>query len=161
MKFDDTWKARGALSRWDKLSFVLLNYWHTNQDNCPDPPSPTAHAVGELPCGSQPTATTCVVWSWCLKECFTHVLSPAVKSLWNTGSPIYRADGKGETAVHGYHWPDDMAVCMREVLARPWVGVGVPLTFVLSGLASVCLNYHDHYYYCMPSFSTWNMLPAQ
>ena len=49
-----------------------------------------------------------------------------------TGSPVYRPDDKGETAVHGFHWPDDMAVCMHEVLARPWVGVGVPLTFVLS-----------------------------
>ena len=28
------------------------------------------HAVGELPCGSQPTAPTSVVWSWRLKECF-------------------------------------------------------------------------------------------
>jgi len=28
------------------------------------------HAVGELPCGSQRTAPTCVVWSWRLKECF-------------------------------------------------------------------------------------------
>ena len=25
---------------------------------------------------------------------------------------------KGETAIPGYHWPHDMAVCMREVLAR-------------------------------------------
>ena len=28
---------------------------------------------------------------------------------------------KDETAVHGCHCPGDMAVCMREVLARPWV----------------------------------------
>ena len=34
---------------------------------------------------------------------------------------------KGETAVHGGHCPGDMAVHMREVLARPWVGVCVPL----------------------------------
>ena len=32
---------------------------------------------------------------------------------------------KTETAVHGYHCPDDMAVRMRKVLARPWVGVRV------------------------------------
>ena len=33
---------------------------------------------------------------------------------------------KGETAVHGHHCSGDMAVRMREVLARPWVGVCVP-----------------------------------
>ena len=27
-----------------------------------------AHVMGELPCGSQPTAPTCVVWSWHLKD---------------------------------------------------------------------------------------------
>ena len=29
-----------------------------------------ARAVGKLPCGSQPTAPTCVEWSWCLKQFF-------------------------------------------------------------------------------------------
>ena len=28
-----------------------------------------------------------------------------------------------KAAVHGCHCPDDMAVRMRNVLARPWVGV--------------------------------------
>ena len=37
---------------------------------------------------------------------------------------------EGETAVHGGHCPGDMAVRMREVLARPWVGVHVPLVLV-------------------------------
>ena len=37
---------------------------------------------------------------------------------------------KGETAVHGCHCPCDMAVGMREVMARPWVGV-VPLALSL------------------------------
>ena len=32
------------------------------------------HAVGELPCGSQPPAPTCVVWSWRLKGCFPPAL---------------------------------------------------------------------------------------
>ena len=32
---------------------------------------------------------------------------------------------KAETAVHGCHCPGDMAVRMRKVLARLWVGVGV------------------------------------
>ena len=39
---------------------------------------------------------------------------------------------KGETAVHDCHCPGDMAVRMREVLARPWVGVYVPLALNLS-----------------------------
>ena len=30
---------------------------------------------------------------------------------------------KAETGVHGCHCPGDMAVRMRQVLARPWVGV--------------------------------------
>ena len=32
---------------------------------------------------------------------------------------------KAETAVHGCHCPGDMAVRMRKVLARPWVGIRV------------------------------------
>ena len=31
---------------------------------------------------------------------------------------------KGETAVHDFLYPGDMVVRMREVLARPWVGLG-------------------------------------
>ena len=38
---------------------------------------------------------------------------------------------KSETAVRGCHCPGDMAVRMREVLARPWVGVCVPLALSL------------------------------
>ena len=30
---------------------------------------------------------------------------------------------RAEAAVHGCHCPGDMAVRMRKVLARPWVGV--------------------------------------
>ena len=30
---------------------------------------------------------------------------------------------KAKTAVHGCHCPGDMAVRMRKVLVRPWVGV--------------------------------------
>ena len=32
---------------------------------------------------------------------------------------------KAETAVHGCYCPSDMAVRMRKVLARPWIGVRV------------------------------------
>ena len=36
----------------------------------------------------------------------------------------------GETAVHGCHCPRYMAVRMREVMARPWVDVCVPLALI-------------------------------
>ena len=45
---------------------------------------------------------------------------------------------KGKPAVRGYHCPGDMAVRMREVLARPWVGVCVPIALSLS-YQGVCL----------------------
>ena len=41
----------------------------------------------------------------------------------------------GETAVHGCHCPGDMAVRMREVLARALVGVCVSPALSLSYLA--------------------------
>ena len=43
------------------------------------------------------------------------------------GYAMLMSPSKGETAVHGYHCPDDMTVHMCEVLARPWVGVCVLL----------------------------------
>ena len=39
---------------------------------------------------------------------------------------------KGETAVHGCHCPGDKSMRTREVLARPWVGVCMPLALSLS-----------------------------
>ena len=47
------------------------------------------------------------------------------------GYAILMSPSKGETAVHGGHCPRDMAVRMREVMARPWVGVCVPLALSL------------------------------
>jgi len=52
-----------------------------------------------------------------------------------TGLPRSQTDGyamlmshsMGEAAVHGCHLPRDMAVRMREVMARSQVGVCVPL----------------------------------
>ena len=50
---------------------------------------------------------------------------------------------KGETAVHGCHCPGDMAVRMRKVLARPLVGVCMPLALNLSyyGMCMIGLVY--------------------
>ena len=39
---------------------------------------------------------------------------------------------KGETAVHGCHYPGDKSMRMREVLARPWVGVCKHIALSLS-----------------------------
>ena len=58
-------------------------------------------------------------------------LAPGGKVLLYTGFPRSLTDGyaivispsKGKTAVHGCHCPRDMAVRMREVMARAWVGV--------------------------------------
>ena len=52
---------------------------------------------------------------------------------------------KAETAVYGCHYPGDMAVRMREVLARPWVGVRVChllllLFFYVNMLTSCLVN---------------------
>ena len=76
-------------------------------------------------------------WSLRLKEYFS--LASTVMGLWDTGLPVHRPDGdamlmspnKGETTVHGCHWPGDMAVRMREVLVRPWIDVCVPLALSL------------------------------
>ena len=41
------------------------------------------------------------------------------------GYATLMSPNKSETAVHGCHCPGEMAVRMREVLARPWVWVSV------------------------------------
>ena len=52
---------------------------------------------------------------WSLTDSYAMLMSPS----------------KGETAVHGFHCLRDMAVRMHEVMARPWVGVCVPLALSL------------------------------
>ena len=62
-------------------------------------------------------------------------LASAGKGLLYTGFPRSLTDdyampmspSKGETAVHGCHCLRDMAVRIREVMAKPCVGVCVPL----------------------------------
>ena len=88
--------------------------------------------MGALPCGSQPRAHTCRVelalkgltsaGKGFLYACFPRSLTDGYAMLM---SPI-----KGETAVHGCHCTRDMAVCMREVIARPCVGACVPLALI-------------------------------
>ena len=53
---------------------------------------------------------------------------------------------KSETAVHGCHCPGDMAVHMREVLARPWAGVCVPLALRLP-YATIAKHYFPQFLY--------------
>ena len=59
-------------------------------------------------------------------------LASAGKGLSTRVFPQSVTDGyaMGETAVHGCHCPRDMAVRVREVMARPWVGVCVPLALI-------------------------------
>ena len=49
----------------------------------------------------------------------------------SAGVALLVGPNKGETAVCGCHCPRDMAVRMREVLARQWVGICVPLALSL------------------------------
>ena len=49
---------------------------------------------------------------------------------WTDGYAMLMSPRKGETAVHGYHCLHDMAVCMCKVMARPRVGVCVPLALI-------------------------------
>ena len=73
-------------------------------------------------------------------------LASAGKGLLYTGFPRSLTDGyailmspsKGETAVPGCHCPCGMAVRMREVMARPWVGVSVLLALLVITLPRAC-----------------------
>ena len=60
-------------------------------------------------------------------KCFLYVGFP--QSL-TDGYAMPMSPSKGETAVHGCHFPRDMTVRMREVMARSWVGVCVPLALL-------------------------------
>ena len=51
---------------------------------------------------------------------FSHSLTDGYEKL--------MSPNKGETA--GCHCPCDMVVCMREVTARPWICVCVPLALI-------------------------------
>lgn len=48
---------------------------------------------------------------------------------WSHGCVMLMSPNKGEIAVHGSHFSGDIAVRMREVLARPWVVDHEPRTF--------------------------------
>ena len=61
-----------------------------------------------------------------------HVTFIALNHVNEIGYAMLMSPNKGETAVHDCHCPGDMAVRMCEVLARPWVGVYVPLALNLS-----------------------------
>ena len=47
---------------------------------------------------------------------------------------------KDETGVHGCRCPNDMAVRVPEVLAKPWVGVCVSLALSLTVLSKLILR---------------------
>ena len=74
----------------------------------------------------------------CCVELALKGLATAGKGLFYTGFPrsltigyaMLLSPSKGETAAHGCHCPRDMAVRICEVMARPWVGVCVPLALI-------------------------------
>ena len=76
----------------------------------------------------------------CCVELAPKALALTRQSLLYTGFPRSLTDGyamlmsrsKGKTAVHDCLYPRDRAVRMRQVLARPWVGVCVPLALSLN-----------------------------
>ena len=55
------------------------------------------------------------------------------------GYAMLMRPNKAETAVHGCHCPGDMAVRMRQGLARPWVGVRVCHLLLLL-LSFICVK---------------------
>ena len=74
-------------------------------------------------CSSQPTATTCLRWSWRLKQCLhssgskrslIYWLSPA---RWPSSYAKLMSPKKGKPAIHGCHCSGDMVVRMHKVLA--------------------------------------------
>lgn len=56
-------------------------------------------------------------------KCAMEVYLPTLEDL---------SQNESETAVYGCHWPRDIVVRMREALARPSVGMCVPLALSLS-----------------------------
>ena len=66
----------------------------------------------------------CVAWSFCLKECFAR--ASAIKGLWYTALSFHKPYGYPMLIRNS---SGDMAVRMRQVLTRSWVGV--PVAFAL------------------------------
>ena len=58
------------------------------------------------------------------------VLYTSLRQSLTKGYAMLMCSSNGETAVHGCHCPRDMAVRMREVMARLWAGVCVPLALI-------------------------------
>ena len=93
------------------------------------------------------------MWSWRLIDCFAP--TSAVRGFWNMASPVHWPNGfatlvdpnKGGIAVCDCNPLRDMAMRMREVPARPWVGVCVPLALVCTIFNAIYLSsitvFHD------------------
>ena len=88
---------------------------------------------------AQPTAPTCVVWSWRLIDCFA--LTSAVRYFLRRGFSLFMNPTAlpycwtpirvKQLSATDWYCQRDIAVRMREVLARPCVGVCVPLALSL------------------------------
>ena len=64
--------------------------------------------------------------------CCVELALKGLTSSLTDGYAMLMSPRQGETAVHGCHCPRDMALRMREVMARPWIGVCVPLALIFT-----------------------------
>ena len=114
-----TIKVSGTLNT-NPLSGQYLTHAHSHITRAVALLAPTAHNT----CGSWWLGTarqfsqgmrweggSALIADWCVSKCDMDRYAMLMRP------------NKAETAVHGFHCPCDMAVRMRKVLARPWVGV--------------------------------------
>ena len=111
------------------------------------------HVGVELLCSPQPTAPTCVVGSWRLIDCFA--LTSAVRGFWDA---LFETLFINQTALPRWWTPirakrrsvaplqRDMAVCMREILARPWVVYVSPLLQVFKVIFANAIELSSIYF---------------
>ena len=64
--------------------------------------------------------------------CCVELALKGLTSSLTDGYAMLMSPRQGETAVHGCHCPSDMAVRMREVMARPWIGICAPLALIFT-----------------------------
>ena len=135
-------RMREVLARtWVGVCVLLaLISWHTIHGNSWFT-FPT-HVVGEL---------TWLSSHVCWLELALKGVTSAVKGLRDTSFPRSSiSPNKGETVVNGYHCLRDMAVRMREVLARPWFGLCVPLAlscFIFYGNFGLCYRIYFNLFF--------------
>ena len=83
------WAASESITQKEKFLSLRLRCDYSNSPTLSnvgeliDPISIIMHAMGELFFSSQPTATTCLVWSWCVKGCLCICLGRKRQGVWS------------------------------------------------------------------------------